>query len=141
MLVSPVGSAKGNATETLEGKLMDERIRFVEHKGKRILLLDFSRATAPQMIPLLTQVQTTVAQQEPKSALVLANFEGAEIDHNVAMKIKEVLTFDRPFVKKSAWLGSEHIPQALSESFHIFTQREPATFRTREAALDWLVRE
>jgi hypothetical protein len=120
---------------------MDERIRFVEHKGKQILLLDFSRATAPQMIPLLTQVQTTVAQQEPKSVLVLADYEGAEIDHKVAMKIKEVLTFDRPFVKKAAWLGSKHIPQELSQSFHLFSQRETATFRTREEALEWLVRE
>lgn len=40
---------------------MDERIRFIEHKGKPILLLDFSLATAPQMLPLLVQVQTTVA--------------------------------------------------------------------------------
>jgi hypothetical protein len=122
-------------------KLVDERIRFIEHKGKRILLLDFSLATAPQMLPLLNQVRTTVAQQGPKSVLVLANYEGAEIDHKVAMKIKEVLTLDRPFVKKAAWLGTEHIPRALSENFHIFSQRETATFKTREEALEWLVRE
>jgi hypothetical protein len=120
---------------------MDERIRFIEHKGKQILLLDFSLATASQMIPLLMQVRTTVAQQEPKSVLVLANYQGAEIDHNVAMKIKEVLALDRPFVKKAAWLGTEHIPHALSENFHIFSQRETATFKTREEALEWLVRE
>jgi hypothetical protein len=40
---------------------MDERIRFIEHKGKQILLLDFSLATAQQMIPLLTEVRTAVA--------------------------------------------------------------------------------
>jgi len=120
---------------------MDERIRFIEHKGKQILLLDFSLATAPQMIPILMRVQTTVAQHEPRSLLVLANYVGAEIDHKVAMKIKEVLALDRPFVKKAAWLGTEHIPPALSENFHIFSQRETATFKTQEEALDWLVRE
>jgi hypothetical protein len=36
-------------------------------------MLDFSLATAPQMLPLLMQVQTTVAQHGPKSVLVLAN--------------------------------------------------------------------
>jgi hypothetical protein len=87
------------------------------------------------------QVQTTVAQQEPRSVLVLANYVGAEIDHKVAMKIKEVLALDRPFVKKAAWLGTEHIPPALIENFHIFSQRETATFKTREEALEWLVRE
>jgi hypothetical protein len=120
---------------------MDERIRFVEHKGKRILLLDFSCATAPEMLPLLMQVQTTVAQQRPKSVLVLADYLGAEVDHRVAIRIKEVLALDRPFVKKAAWLGTEHIPHALIENFHIFSQRETATFKTREEALEWLVRE
>jgi hypothetical protein len=120
---------------------MDERIRFIEHKGKPILLLDFSFATAPQMISLLRRVQTTVAQHEPKSVSVLANYEGAEIDHTVAMKIKEVLALDRPFVKKAAWLGTEHIPHVLIESFHIFSHRETATFKTRKEALEWLVRE
>jgi|SRR5580704_9261664 hypothetical protein len=120
---------------------MDERIRFMEHKSKRILLLDFSRATASQMLPLLTQVQFTVAQQVPKSVLILANYEGAEIDHKVAMKIKEVLMFDRPFVKKAAWVGAEHIPHDLSENFHIFSQRETANFKNQAEALDWLVQD
>jgi outer membrane protein OmpA-like peptidoglycan-associated protein len=70
---------------------MDERIRFIEHKGKPILLLDFSVATATQMLPLLMKVQTSVAKQGPKAVLVLADYLGAEIDHKVAMRIKEVL--------------------------------------------------
>jgi|ERR1700676_3617049 hypothetical protein len=120
---------------------MDERIRVIEHGSKNILLLDFSNATALEMIPLLTRVRDTVGRYGPKSAVILANYEGAEIDHNVAMKIKEVLTFDRPFVKKSAWIGSEHIPHALMENFQFFSQRETVTFKTREEALDWLVKE
>ncbi len=120
---------------------MDERIRFIEYEGKQILLLDFSLATARQMIPLLTQVQTTVARQGPKSVLVLADYAGAGIDEKVEMRIKEVLTLDRPYVKKAAWMGTAHIPSALAESFHIFSQRETSTFKTRKEALEWLVRE
>jgi hypothetical protein len=115
---------------------VDDRIRFIEHKGKQILLLDFSHATAPQMLSLLMHVRTTVAQHEPKSVLILADYEGAEIDHRVAMKIKEVLALDRPFVKKAAWLGTEHIPHTLSENFHLFSQRETATFKTRSEAVE-----
>jgi hypothetical protein len=63
---------------------VDDRIRFIEHKGKQILLLDFSHATAPQMLSLLMHVRTTVAQHEPKSVLILADYEGAEIDHKAA---------------------------------------------------------
>jgi len=116
---------------------MDERIQFIEHKGKQILLLDFSLATAPQMIPLLMQVKRTVAQHGPESVLVLANYEGAEIDHKVAMKIKEVLALDPPFREESGVAGHGAHSLPFSESFQIFSQRETATFKTQKEALEW----
>lgn len=117
---------------------MDDRIHFLEHKGKQILLLDFSHTTAQQMQLLLEHVRITVAQHARESLLTLADFEGAEVDRTVAMKIKEVLTLDRPFVKKTAWTGTEKIPNALMEGFHQFSQREITVFKTREEALEWL---
>lgn len=120
---------------------MDDRIRFIEHGGRQILLLDFSNATAEEMMPLLKLVRATVAEQDRGSVLVLAKYDGAEIDHDVAMKIKEVLTLDRPFVKKSAWLGTEKIPHAYMENFHSFSQREIVTFKSQEEALEWLVKD
>jgi hypothetical protein len=63
------------------------------------------------------------------------------VDHAVATKIKEVLTLDRPFVKKTAWVGTEHIPHAFMENFHTFSQRDIVIFKTREEAMDWLVGE
>ena len=118
---------------------MDDRIQFVEHKGKRILLIDFSHATAQQMQLLLEHVRVTVAQHARESLVTLADFNGAEIDHAVATKIKEVLTLDRPFVKKTAWISTEDIPHAFMDNFHTFSRREIATFKTREEAMDWLV--
>ncbi|MBZ5550936.1 MAG: hypothetical protein LAO22_23770 [Acidobacteriia bacterium] len=118
---------------------MDDRIHFVEHKGTQILLLDFSHTTAQQMQLLLEHVRITVAQHARESLLTLADMTGATVDHAVATKIKEVLTLDRPFVKKTAWVGTENIPRAFLENFHNFSQREIVTFKTREEAMDWLV--
>ena len=118
---------------------MDDRIHFVEHKGKQILQIDFSHATVLQMQLLLEQVRITVAQHARESLVTLADFSGAEVDHAVAIKIKEVLTLDRPFVKKTAWIGTENIPHAFLENFHSFSRREIVTFKTREEAMEWLV--
>ena len=118
---------------------MDDRIHFVEHKGKQVLLLDFSNATAQQMLLLLEHVRVTVAQHARESLLTLGDFTGAVVDRTVATKIKEVLTLDRPFVKKTAWVGAEQIPHAFMEGFHQFSQREIVMFPTREAAMEWLV--
>ncbi|MGD1213962.1 MAG: hypothetical protein ABR861_03140 [Terriglobales bacterium] len=120
---------------------MDDRIHFVEHKGKQILLLDFSHANANEMQLLLEYVRVTVAQHSRESLVTLADYTGSTVDHAVATRIKEVLTLDRPFVKKTAWVGTESIPHAFMENFHNFSQREIATFKTREEAMDWLVGE
>lgn len=117
---------------------MDDRIYFVEHKGRQILVIDFSQATAQQMQLLLEHVRITIAQHARESVVTLADFSGAEVDHAVAMKIKEVLTLDRPFVTKTAWVGTEGIPHAFMENFYTFSRREIVTFKTREEAMDWL---
>jgi hypothetical protein len=66
---------------------------------------------------------------------------GAHIDRAVATRLKEVLVRDRPFVKRSAWVGVESVPHIYYENIKSFTQREIPTFKTREEAMDWLVKE
>jgi hypothetical protein len=120
---------------------MDDRIHFIEHKGKQILLLDFSHSNAHEMQLLLVHVRITVAQHARQSVVTLGDFTGATVDHAVAIKLKEVLTLDRPFVRKTAWVGTESVPHAFMENFETFSQREIITFKTREEAMDWLVGE
>jgi len=99
---------------------MDDRIHFIEHKGKQILLLDFSHANAHEMQLLLEQVRITVARHARQSVVTLGDFTGATVDHAVATKLKEVLTLDRPFVKRTAWVGTESVPHAFMENFESF---------------------
>ncbi len=120
---------------------MDERIRFIEHRGKQILLVDFSHADAREMILVLEELRATAAQYPRESLVTLCDYTDSTVDHAVATKIKEVLTLDRPFVTKTAWLGAESIPHAFMENFRSFSQREIATFKAREEAMDWLVKE
>ncbi len=104
-------------------------------------MIDFTNATIQQMLLLLEHVRITVAQHGRESVLALADYTGAQVDRTVATRIKEVLAMDRPFVKKSAWVGTEAIPHALMENFQSFSRREIPTFQTREEALEWLVGE
>jgi hypothetical protein len=55
--------------------------------------------------------------------------------------MKEVLVLDRPFVKRSAWVGVESLPKVYYENFQTFSQREFPPFSTREQAMEWLVTE
>jgi hypothetical protein len=84
-------------------------------------------------------IRASVAQHPPGSVLVLADFAGAQIDKQVATRVKEVLVLDRPYVKRAAWVGTESLPKVFYEHFKSFSQRDLPTFKTREEAMDWLV--
>jgi len=118
-----------------------ERLGFIKHKGQAIFLIDFSHCKGKEILLLLDQVRADVARNAPGSVLTLADFSGAQVDKAVATKIKEVLVLDRPYVKKSAWVGTDSLPHVFYENFKSFSQREIPTFETREEAMDWLVKE
>ncbi len=118
---------------------LKNRLRFVQHKGEAIFLIDFSHCQGKDLLRLLDQIRADVAQHEPGTVLTLADFTGAKIDKEVATKMKEVLTLDRPFVKKSAWVGTESLPHVFYENFKNFSRRDFPTFETRAEAMDWLV--
>ena len=126
-------SASGNPPE--------ERLRFIKHKGHAIYLIDFKNCKAKELLLLLEQVRADIARHELGSVLTLAEFAGAEIDRNVATRVKEVLVLDRPYVKRSAWVGTESLPHVFYEHFKNFSQRELPLFKTREEALEWLVQD
>ncbi|MGC2185609.1 MAG: hypothetical protein WA637_20245, partial [Terriglobales bacterium] len=59
----------------------------------------------------------------------------------VSIRMKEVLVHDRPYVKRSAWVGVDSVPHVYYENIKSFSQREFPPFKTREEAMDWLVEE
>jgi hypothetical protein len=118
-----------------------ERLRFVKHKGHVIFVVDFSHCTAKEILFLIEQVRIIVAKHAHGSMLTLGDFTGAEVDKKVATRLKEVLTLDRPYVRRSAWVGAESVPHVFQDNIKSFTQRDYPTFKTREEAMDWLVAE
>jgi hypothetical protein len=129
-----------NTDETSSG-LLNERLHFVKHKGQLIYVIDFSHCSGKEMLVLLELIRADVSRHAPKSRLTLADFTEAEMDKKVATRAKEVLVLDRPYVKKSAWVGTESLPKVFYEHFKSFSQRELPTFQSREEAMDWLVGE
>ena len=117
---------------------MHERIRFIHHEGKKILLVDFSNCPANEVEEIARAVPTYVTVQPRDSVLVLTDFTGASFDRDALLAMKETAVFDKPFVKKSALIGTEDLPISFYEDLKTFSRRELVTFKTREEALAWL---
>jgi hypothetical protein len=124
-----------------QGAGMMDRFQFIEHQGKKILLVEFGNCPKPEMFELLKHVQATIAEEAPNTVLTLADFTGAHVDKEIAEEMKKILTMDRPFVKRSAWVGTASLPKVFYENFKSFSQRDFPAFETREAAMDWLVKD
>ena len=121
--------------------LVDERIRFIDHRGKRILLIDFSQCSAEEILAMLDKVQEKVAGNPQDSVLTLADFTGGHFDKSAVTRMKEVLVHDRPYVKRAAWVGTKSLPHVFYENAKSFSQRDLPSFDTREEAMDWLVED
>ena len=124
---------------TTNNASLEERLRFIKHKGHAIYSIDFTHCTAKELLVLLDLIRADIARHAPGSVLTFVDVTGAEIDKQVATRIKEVLVLDRPYVKRSAWVGTESLPQVFYEHFKNFSQRELPSFKTREEAMEWLV--
>jgi hypothetical protein len=118
---------------------VDVRIRFIAHKGKQILLTDFSNCSAGEVERLARAIPEHVTVHPRGSVLVLADFTKASFDEEALRAMKESSVFDKPFVKKSAWVGAENIPSVFMRNLREFSRREFPTFKNREEALTWLV--
>jgi hypothetical protein len=75
------------------------------------------------------------------SVLILCDFTGASFDEEAVRAMQETAVFDKPFIKKTAWVGANDFPEAFAKSLTTFSRREFPAFETREEALAWLVKE
>ena len=118
-----------------------DHVRFITHQGKRILFMDVTNCVAGEVIELLTEVQRIVTAQPRNSVLTLGDLTGAEFSRAAVIRLKEVAVFDRPYVKRAALVGAQSLPKVFYEALKTFSQREFGRFKTREEAMDWLVRD
>jgi len=120
---------------------VEERIRFITHKGHQILLADVSNCTPQELAIFAKRVPSFIEAAPPGSVLLLADFTGSKFDKAAVESLKQAAVYDRPHLKRSAWVGTEAMPKVFYENLKSFSQRDLPTFKTREEALDWLVAE
>ena len=120
---------------------MEERIRFITYRGQQVLLVDVSNCTSAEMIKLARTLPSHLAEEPRGSVLLLADFSGSKFDKTAFESLKQAAVYDRPHLKRSAWVGTEAMPKVFYENLKSFSQRALPTFATREEALEWLVAE
>ena len=90
----PAGERKG-----------DDRIRFVNRQGKRILLVDLSQCTAREAEENVRRVPDVVTAEPRGSVLILTDFKGSSFDSAALRAIKEQRCLISHSSKNQHWLA------------------------------------
>ncbi len=120
---------------------MTDRIHFISHQGKQILFVDLSNCAASDVERIVRELPEVVTRRPLGSVLILADFTAASFDQEALRTMKETAVFDKPYIKKSAWVGAANFPPEFFDSLTSFSRREFLTFKTREEALAWLAED
>jgi hypothetical protein len=122
-----------------------DRLRFMPHQGKQVLIIDASNCSAGEVEKIFRAVPDVVMTHPKGSVLILTDVTGASFDPEATRVMKETAVFDKPYVKKSAWTGKAKVPpmfaENLVENMSKFARREFPVFESREEALAWLVKD
>lgn len=118
-----------------------ERVRFLDHRGQRVLLIDYSGLSdESEFLALIERRKEIVETEPPERLLTLTDVTNAHCTRNVLAAMKVAAVLDSPHLKRAAIVGTDSVfPHGTSESITSFTARRWTPFQTREEALDWLV--
>lgn len=118
-----------------------DRIRFITHHGKQILVVDLAHCSPVEVEKTLRAAPDYVTAQPLRSVLLLADFTEASFNEEGVRVMKETATFDKAYIKKTAWIGTQHLPESFRKDVSNFSQREFPVFKTRKEALEWLTKD
>ena len=118
-----------------------ERIRFIKHGGKRILEFDLTGCLPSEVEKVSRSLPDHVTAEPVASVRMLVDFTGASFDDEALRTMKEAAIFNKPHIKKSAWIGAESLPHTFQEDVSKFSRREFSVFKDRSQALDWLAKD
>ena len=117
-----------------------ERTRFITHKGKQILLLDYAGMRDPaEAVREIRSSMQFVARQPKGSLRVMTLVRDARYNAAVLQAMKDLAAHNAPYVKHSAVVGMSGLHRIAYQAVILFSKRSIKTFDQETEALDWLV--
>lgn len=127
------------ASETAEA--LYRRVRFIEHVGERVLLIDYSHCGPALFKEVAAEGHRAISTQLPNSVLTLSDVTGTNFDTESVALLKSKVAANAPYVKRAAVVGISGLQALIYEGIQAFAKRRIPLFGSRQEALDWLVKK
>ncbi|MFL5309780.1 MAG: hypothetical protein ACJ79H_04925 [Myxococcales bacterium] len=121
---------------------MTERVRFVDHQGRRILVTDLSELDPDGSPAVLDEARRLVATlPKERSLLSLLVVRKMRFDPKTIDAMKQIGRANEPWVIATAVVGLTALGRVLAKVVSTFSGRRYAAFETEEQAKEWLARQ
>jgi len=116
-----------------------ERVKFVNHRSRKILVLDLSDGNVDDIAKVIDRGSAIIKQAKPKSLVTLTDVTNIVIRSMSTQHMVEFVRSNKPFVKAAAIVGLNGLTKSILSMTNLVTGRNIKPFDTREQAFDWLV--
>jgi hypothetical protein len=115
--------------------------RHIEHKGTRVILLDFAGVhDAQEGLRLIAESARFVQSGAPDgSGFTCSDVTNTRYDRQIVDAFKVMASGNRPYIKAAAVVSDSSIHRAAISMIALFSRRKIQSFNSRAEALDWLV--
>jgi hypothetical protein len=118
-----------------------KRIRFITHRGEEILRVDFTHCRAAESEEIVRAIPDFVTSRPLASVLLLVDFTGAVFSEDAIRIMQQIAIFDKPYIKKTAWIGTATLPDSFRRELSNYSRREFPIFPNLVEALEWLTKK
>ncbi len=118
-----------------------DRVRFIDHKGKRVVLLDFSGITDVDegLREIATARRFIGALPADGTTRTVTDVRDTRYDRRIVEAMKQMTAANRPIVRAAAVVSDSALHQAAINMIAFFSRRKLQVFADRESGLDWVV--
>jgi hypothetical protein len=116
-----------------------ERGRFVEHRGARILVADYSEIESPaEVLGHMARVQAMIEAEPPGSIRYFLDVRGSRVTRELIAAFKEYGARSKPYFHASAVVGLSTVTMAAYRMLASLLAIDTRAFDSRDDAMDWL---
>jgi hypothetical protein len=117
---------------------IDEYVRFIEHNGCPILLIDFQGCQPREFLERIRYARSVIGRQPKASIRTLTVVTDARFNRQVSDAMKEYAAHNKPYVRVAAVVGLSGLQEIVYNVIIKLTGRNMATFSDVAAAKDFL---
>jgi hypothetical protein len=117
---------------------MTDRVSFIRYKAVEILSIDWSGATADEILAAIDEAKRMIASRPEQSVRTLTNVADARIERRVTDALKDYVAHNKPYVVAGAVVGLNDLKTVIFNFINRVTGRSLRAMGSVDEAKDWL---